>query len=145
VDGNDGGGVRRAGGGGGVNIQQQSVRIHVHRNDAGTTLRHRQPGGDEGVGGHDHLVARADPAGPQRDGQRVQSVAHPDGVVGSAEGGKVPLEGLDLLTEYVLSRRHDPLEGGPDLVLQLDLSGVDVEVGNVHPAGTPGAMVRNSS
>ena len=52
--------------------------------------------GDEGEGGHEHGVARADALGHQRQQQRIGAVRASDAVPRAAEGRKLPLELGDL-------------------------------------------------
>ena len=63
----------------------------------------RRDGRDEGEGHGDHLVARADAGGEQRQVQRAGAGVDGDGVRRAAVGGEVALERRDLVAEHELA------------------------------------------
>ena len=65
----DGLGPGRDGGADGLGGDVQRDRVHVHQHRVGTQVAHHLHGGGEGQRGRDHLVARADPQGLQREVQ----------------------------------------------------------------------------
>ena len=75
------------------------LRVDVHEHRRGPPAGDRPGRGEEGVRGRDHLVARPDPEGHQRDQQRVGARRDADAVGALAVGGDLPLQGLDLRAE----------------------------------------------
>jgi hypothetical protein len=57
---------------------------------------------DEGMGHGDYLVSGADTAGAKRHLQRVRPRADADGELGTAIGGEIRLQSLDVLAEIKL-------------------------------------------
>ena len=53
-------------------------RLHVAEDRRGAGVHHAQRRGDERVRGHDHLVARPDPGGDERQRERGRARGHPD-------------------------------------------------------------------
>ena len=91
---------------GGIQIIGSRIRFHRHRRGPG--IRHGQPGGDEGVRGHDHFVARPDATGANHEVQRVQTVGDPDAVLRSAVGGELAFKGLQFLAQQIPAGIHAP-------------------------------------
>jgi hypothetical protein len=94
---------------GGVDQAGAGVDVAEHRHRA--RMDEAEGGGDEGVCGDDHLVARADPGRQSGDRERrgaggdAYAVAHP------AVGGELVLEPCHLLAEDVRAGAEDAFEG----------------------------------
>ena len=126
-----------AGGDGGrdaCRVNVKGARVRLHRDRGGAGLGHRQPGGNEGVGGDDDLVAGADVAGAQGEMQGVQTAGDADAMGRAAVGGPVGLKALHLFAEDVPAGRHDAAVGGVEIGLQLLVGGMEVEEGDGHRA-----------
>ncbi len=85
----------------------------------GTGIRHGQPGGDEGVGGHNHLVTRTDVIRPQDQMQRIQTVANGDAMPGLAISGERGFKRFNFAAQQIPARVHDPVVGGIQLFTKL--------------------------
>jgi hypothetical protein len=68
--------------------------VGLYRHGGGAALAHGQPGGNVGVAGHDHFVARSHAHGAQCQVQRVEAVGHANGVFGFAVGGVFGFKGF---------------------------------------------------
>src|SRR5216684_4945061 len=108
-----------------IEVVRPRVRLDGHGPRAG--MRDGQPGGDVGVGWDDHLGAAADAGGAEHQMEGIESVGHADAVFDAAVGGKVALEGFDLLAEDVPAGLHDPARGGVELGTQLVVRRLHVE------------------
>ena len=73
-----------------------AVGLDVDEDRHRAALADRVGRGDEGVADRDHLVARADADGQQREMQRRGAVGHGAGVRRADHGGELRLEGRDL-------------------------------------------------
>ena len=92
-------------------IHAPAARQGLDRYRRGSRVADRQPGGNIGVAGHDHLVARADAPGMQHQVQRLQPVAHRHTVLHPAVRRKGALEGRGLLAQQHPAAVEHPLEG----------------------------------
>ena len=68
--------------------------------------------------GHQHLVARPDPGGDQRQRERGRAGGHAHALARLAVVGELPLERLDLVAEDERVGAQHPLERRPQLTLQ---------------------------
>ena len=84
----------------------------IDRDDGCPAGGNRKPGSDEGVAGHDDLIAWADAGGAQCEDQRFKPVTHANTVPGPAVVGKLILECLKLSAENVMGCRPHAGQGG---------------------------------
>ena len=130
--GDDGAGARRDGRRKARWIQVVSGGQRLHRHRFGTGLRHRQPGGNVGVGRHDDLVARANAVAPQNQMQRVKPVAHAHAMAGAAVSGKFGLERLYLGTQNVVASGEHTVKRRLQLALERQVHGLEVKKRDFH-------------
>ena len=89
----------------GVRRQVLADRIDVGHHRHGATRHHAARRGDESARRHDHLVARADIEGEERQFQRQRAVRQGNGMLCASEGGKLILEAPTSLARPVV---HPP-------------------------------------
>ncbi len=77
---------------GGLDADAVVVEVHVGKARDGAGLHDGETAGDEGVAGHDHLVARPDPQRRQADVERRRPVGHAHGVLAALPRGELLLE-----------------------------------------------------
>ena len=92
-------------------IHVPAARQRLDRHRRCPRVADRQPGGNIGVTGHDHLVARPDSPGMQHQVQRLQPVAHRHTVLHPAIRCEGALEGHGLLAQQYPAAVEHPLEG----------------------------------
>ncbi len=81
----------------GVDLERLDVGVHEHGERV--QHEHRVDRGDEGVGRHDHLVARADAHGRERGEQRRRAVGRRQAVLRARRRGVLGFEGLHLAAD----------------------------------------------
>ena len=112
-----------------VEVERHLVGFHRHRYQP--VLADRQETGDEGIAGHDDLVAVGEgaelPVGTQHQRQRIEAVAHAHRVAHAAPAGELPLEGRQLVAEHVAARVDDARRRGFQLtgMARIDLAEVE--------------------
>ena len=120
-----------------VEIEAQRIGLHRHRHQP--VLADREEAGDEGVAGHDDLVALAEraelPVAAQDQRQRIQPVAHAHRMAHAAVGGELALEGGQFLAHDVPARVDHPRGGRLQLVGMARVDRPDVEERDVRPSG----------
>ena len=80
----------------GIGIDQPGVPLHVAEDRRRPGVQHAQRRRDERVPGHQHLVARPDPGGDQRQRERGRAGGDPHALGRLTVVGELPLERLDL-------------------------------------------------
>ena len=119
-----------------IRIQTAVIRSGLHRYRRGPRVAYGQPGGNVGVAGHDHFIARADSPASQRQLQGIQPVAHRDAVLHAAVGRKGRLEGCRFFAQQHPSAVHHPLEGLAEGQTMTLIDGLQVQErdggGHVH-------------
>ena len=126
----NGAGAGRDGGSQRIRIQTGVIRSGLHRHRCGSRVAHGQPGGNVGVAGHDHFIARADSPASQRQLQGIQPVAHRDAVLHAAVGRKGSLEGRSLFAQQHPAAVHHPLEGFSEGQAMTLIDGLQVQEGD---------------
>ena len=105
----------------------------LDRDDGCPAGGNRKPGSDEGMAGHDDLIAWADAGSAQREDQRFKPVTHANTVPGPAVVGKLILECLKLRAENVMGCRPHAGQGGVELCPCLGIDSRKVKKRDVHP------------
>ena len=113
-----------------IRIQTGVIRSRLHRHRCGSRVAHGQPGGNVGVTGHDHFIARADSPAPQRQLQGIQPVAHRDAVLHAAVRRKGCLEGCGLFAQQHPAAVHHPFEGFSEGQAMTLVDGLQVQEGD---------------
>ena len=113
-----------------IRIQAAVIRSGLHRYRRGPRVAYGQPGGNVGVAGHDHFIARADSPASQRQLQGIQPVAHRDAVLHAAVGRKGCLEGGGLFAQQHPAAVHHPLEGFSEGQAMTLVDGLQVQEGD---------------
>ncbi len=118
-------------------IQVETDRVGFHRHWHQPVLADRQKAGDEGIAGHDDLVALPDRAeflvAPQDQRQRVQSVAHTHGMAHAAVRGELAFESHQFLAKHIPARVDDARGGGLQLVGMARIDVTEAEERHVDP------------
>ena len=104
-----------------INVAGVYIRFDEH--DLRAHIGDGQRRGNKGRRRHDHLVTRADVQRLQGQHQRVQSVAHADTVARAAIIGECLLKSLVLRAADVPRAPEHPVEGSPQVLLQITLHG----------------------
>ena len=125
-----------------VDIVGRGIGLYRHRR--GPDARDSEPGGDIGIGGHDHLIPGADIQGPERQRQRIEPVGHANRMSRLAIGRPFRLERLDLGAEDVPATVEHPGHGGVNPRLEFEIGGAEIEEGD-HEFVVSCTAARNTS
>jgi hypothetical protein len=120
-------------GDGGLDLPGVDVEVvqHVDEHRARARLHDGPRGGDEGIGGRDHLVAGSHPERLQREKERVGSRPDPDGVPGAAEASEALLELGHRRAQRELGGFEQALDVAKDRLGVGELL-AEVRIGNAH-------------
>lgn len=124
-------------------IHEQCVQVAVDKDGRRACVAHRQRGGDEGVGGHDDLVARSNTIRLEHESERVEAVARADAVMSTAVTSEGVLERLEPGTLDEPLAFVDAVHSLSQLVLDGLVHTAEVRVGDLHQC-TSSTYVRKS-
>ena len=88
---------------------------------------HAEPSGDEGMCGYDHLVARLDASGFERNRQRIKAVTNADRMGAISHRRERLLKGLNFAAKDKAARIQDPCDGCVQLGPHLGVGCPDIE------------------
>jgi hypothetical protein len=117
-----------------IDIHAETV-VAIDEDRTGAGLVDGADGGDEGVGGGDHLVTRTETQCLQRDLDRVGAGPHADGMAGADHLGKHRLEFSDRLAQGEIPGRHEAAQ------LFQDLAGIAELFAEIGVADLPAALI----
>ncbi len=118
--------------GGVLDVHVEAVEAGVGEDRRRARARDAAGRGEEGEARADHLVARPDPQGHQREEDPVGARRDADRVLDARELGDLRFEVLDFRAEDELPGAQHALEGALELSLESQVLDVQVEQGNGH-------------
>ena len=111
-------------------IEKVRCRIDLDRNGRCPNHRDTQPGCNEGLRGHKHLVSGLDAARAQRQRERVETVAHANAVLRAAIGSEFIFEGNEFTTHDHMAALHDLRKGLREVIGHFGVAGVNIKKRN---------------
>ena len=112
----------------GIEVVGSGIGVDRHRDCA--HLANGEPGRDEGIGRHDHLVTGCDLLRAKRETEGVEAAAYANAVSGADIACEGLLERLQLGPHEVPPASHHALDRGVELLAQFLVRGNKIEKGN---------------